>query len=299
MTGSIPVSRSRVKMNKLTSSEINFYKPLIRDYLSRSSVDNVLSKYEYNPGVSVPHFHRILKKWGIVKTVGPNTRLSHALYFLCHMVKENVPLERAYYKSPSFIRRSVSVGTLHRIMQLAKSGLTRRTGTALLISPEGEYDKILIGKDISSSSYALGKPMGSLSLPMTYSKSGEDPKLSILRVVQREALSELAIERQIPKNLISQHPQEIFSIDIADVHVHVYRLILPKELISKIGSLKLTDLYFEDIHKVASEIKLDSFYRAGVSEIARTFLNLPSNLKNPPRVLSLLNHSLALLGIHA
>ena len=284
-------------MKKISEPELNFYKPLIRDYLSRSSVDNVLSKYQYNPGVSVPHFHRILKKWGIVKTVGPNTRLTHALYFLCHMVKENLHLERAYYRSPSFIRNSVSVGTLHRIMQLAKSGLTRRTGTALLVSPEGEYNKILIGKDISSSNYTLGKPMGSLSLPMTYSKSGEDPKISILRVIQREVLSELAVDRRIPKNLISQNPQEIFSIDIADVQVHVYRLILPKSLISQVGSLKLVDLYFEDIQKMAKVIRLDSSYRAGVSEIARTYLNLPVNLKNPPRVLSLLNHSLALLGI--
>lgn len=283
-------------MQKFSKNQIDFYRPLIKQYLSKSSVDSVFSHDFDNPGVSIPHFHRILRKWGIVKTAGPNTRLSHVLYFLCHMVKQKLPLETAYRLSPRWLKESTSMGTLHRILGLAKSGLTRRHGTALIVSLENEPSKVLIGQDVSSSSIALGKSFGSLSLPMTYSKLDEDPKISILRVLQREVLTDLALDQHPLEKYIPANPQSTFSIDIADVHVNIYRLTFPSNLAKHISSFKLQNLLFVPINNIAKELAIDSQYRSGVVEIIRTFVNLPTNLKQKPRILSLLNHSLALLA---
>lgn len=280
---------------RLTEQEIQFYLPLIKEYLSHSSVDNVFVHFQQNPGVSEPHFHRILKEWGIVKSAGPNTRLSHALYFLCHMALEKMPLETAYRYSPSWLRHSVSMGTLHRIYWFVKHGLTRRHGTALLVSPEHQPNRVLIGHDHTPADPLLGKAPGAISLPMTYSKANEDPQTSILRVFQQEVSTDLTLRRIIPADLIPKTPEELFSIAIADVSVHVYRLLLPQSLLPHVSSFKLKEFAFVPLDSIASETKLDSPYRAGVPEMAQAFLDLPQTLRTHLPLTSYLNRQLALL----
>ena len=193
----------------------------------------------------------------------------------------------------------ISAVTLHRILSYVKRGLTRRHGTALIVSPESDPTVALIGRDISSPRPELGKPFGSLSLPMTYSKRTESAQDSILRVLQQEVAATLSVARRLP-SLIPADPKILVIVDIADVRVHTHQIIIPDNLIDKLDSYKLTDLTFVPLTEIAASVGLDSGYRAGVPEIAAGLLaKAPTDLDRPLFLGSVLNQKLALLPAYA
>ncbi|MFH1792433.1 MAG: hypothetical protein ABH819_02190, partial [Patescibacteria group bacterium] len=55
---------------------------IVSEYLKYGSVDEVFSKNNYDLPISYPQVHRILDKWGIIKSVGPNSKLSEAICFM-------------------------------------------------------------------------------------------------------------------------------------------------------------------------------------------------------------------------
>ena len=278
---------------RLSQSEIEFYKPLVASYLKYGSVDKVFADFAHDTGVSYPHFHRILKQWGIVKSAGPQSRFNEAVYFLTALAKDNLPLETLYKTMPPSLQ--ISAVTLHRILSYVKRGLTRRRGTALIVSPESNPTVALIGRDISSPRPELGKPFGSYSLPMTYSKRTESAHDSILRVLQQEVAASLSVARHLP-SLIPADPKVLVIVDIADVRVHTHQIIIPDNLIDKLDSYKLTDLTFVPLTEIAASVGLDSGYRAGVPEIAAGLLaKAPSDFDAPLHLGSVLNQKLALL----
>lgn len=283
---------------RLTEGEIEFYKPLIALYLKYGSVDQVFSSQYYNTGVSYPHFHRILNDWGIIKSTGPQSRFAEAIFFLTTLAKDKLPLESLYKTMPPSLQ--ISAATLHRILSYVKRGLTRRHGTALLVSPESNPNLILIGKDISTPRPELGKPLGSYSLPMTYAKGDESAHDSVLRTIQQEVASSLTLNRKLSPDLIPNDPKVNLTIDIADVRVKTYRLIIPDDIIEKLDSYKLSDLTFIPLEQVGEKSSLDSNFRAGVPEIAQAYLEIrDKNVATPPHYDSLLNRSLALLPAYA
>lgn len=279
---------------RLTESEIKFYKPLIASYLKYSSVDKVFAKKFHNTGVSYPHFHRVLNEWGIVKSAGPQSHLTEAIFFLTALTKEKLPLEALYKTMPPSLR--ISAVTLHRILSYVKKGLTRRHGTALLVCRESDPDSVLIGRDISTSRPELGKPFGSFSLPMTYAKSDEPGKESVLRTLQQEVAASLTVNRCLSEKLIPDALKVILTIDIADVRVKVFRVILPDILVPQLDSYKLSDFSFIPLTEIANQTYLESHYRAGVPEICQAYLETrntqPSTI---PHLGSLLNRRLALV----
>ncbi|MFZ2202448.1 MAG: hypothetical protein WAV56_03560 [Microgenomates group bacterium] len=278
---------------RLTPSEIEFYKPLVASYLKYGSVDKVFADFAHDTGVSYPHFHRILKQWGIVKSAGPQSRFAEAVYFLTALAKDNLPLETLYKTMPASLQ--ISAVTLHRILSYVKRGLTRRSGTALIVSPESDPSMALIGRDISSPRPELGKPFGSYSLPMTYSKRVESVHDSILRVLQQEVAASLSVARNLPP-LIPNDPRVLVTIDIADVRVKTYQIIIPDGLLKKLDSYKLADLSFVPLAEIAANVGLESSYRAGVPEIAAGILTPPSpDFDLPLHLGSVLNQKLALL----
>src|SRR3989344_942830 len=282
---------------RLTELEIEFYKPLVASYLKYGSVDKVFTDFAHDTGVSYPHFHRILKQWGIIKSAGPQSRLAEAVYFLTALAKDNLPLETLYKTMPPSLQ--ISAVTLHRILSYVKRGLTRRRGTALIVSPESNPTLALIGRDISTPRPEIGKPFGSLSLPMTYSKRTESAQDSILRVLQQEVPATLSVARRLP-SLIPDDPKVVVMIDIADVRVRTYQVIIPDNLIDKLDSYKLTDLTFVPLTEIAASVGLDSGYRAGVPEIAAGLLaKAPTDLDRPLFLGSVLNQKLALLPAYA
>ncbi len=283
---------------RLTEQEIAFYKPLIQLYLTYGSVDQVFAKLQHNTGVSYPHFHRILKDWGIIKSTGPKSHFTEAVYFLTELAKEKLPLETLYRSMPPSLQ--ISAVTLHRILSYVKRGLVRRYATALIVSPEGEPKYALIGKEVITARPEVGKPIGSLSLPMTYSKPDEPAPESILRVIQQEVAAKMAVDRQPLHQLIPEKPKVAMTIDIADVRVRVYAITLPDQLLAEVSSYKLKDLTFAPLEQVGESVGLRSIYRAGVPEIAQGILQIgEAQPETPPHFGSLLNQELATLPAFA
>jgi len=283
---------------RLSEREIEFYKPLVALYLKYGSVDQVFSSQYYNTGVSYPHFHRILNDWGIIKSTGPQSHFAEAIFFLTALAKEKLPLESLYKTMPPSLQ--ISAATLHRILSYIKRGLTRRHGTALLVSPESSPNLVLIGRDISTPRPELGKPFGSYSLPMTYAKGNESDHDSVLRTLQQEVAASLTLNRKLSQNVIPDNPRVNLTIDIADVRVKAYRLIIPDDIIGKLDSFKLSDLTFIPLEQVGQKSSLGSNFRAGVPEIAQAYLEIrDKSLANTPHYDSLLNRSLALLPAYA
>lgn len=279
---------------RLSENEIEFYKPLIALYLKYGSVDQVFAKKYHNTGVSYPHFHRILNEWGIIKSTGPQSRLAEAIFFLTALAKEKLPLEALYKTMPPSLQ--ISAGTLHRILSYVKRGLTRRHGTALLVSPKSNPNLILIGRDISTPRPEIGKLYGSYSLPMTYAKRDDSDRDSVLRVLQQEVAASLTVNRQLPPHFIPNNPTVSFTIDIADVRVKIYQLTIPDKMIDRLDSYKLADLTFTPLDQVARQTNLDSHFRSGVPEIVQAYLETRGQLApTPPHYESILNRTLALL----
>ncbi len=133
---------------------------------------------------------------------------------------------------------------------------------------------------------------------MTYSKSDDSAITAITRVLQQEVFSQLALNRSLPHKLILPNIKPALYIDIADVRVACYRLIIPDKLAKQLNSFKLNGLTFVSLDNVASSSSFDSSFRAGVPEIAQGFIDLKKvNNAQALYLWSNLNKKLALLPI--
>jgi hypothetical protein len=180
------------------------------------------------------------------------------LYLLSLIANYKIPLEKVYRKyAPASIK--VSTNTIHRILHYTRLGLTRRQGVALLIENKDEKGKYLVGNDISLTNSKLGAK-GNLSLPMGHSKTGEDPRISIMRVLQQEVFTNNVINLDFPVNIVPEHPNPLMYINIADIKVTVYKISISPKL--QFSSFKLQNLAFKSFSDISkTEI------RPGVGEI--------------------------------
>jgi hypothetical protein len=247
----------------ITTKEKDFEALLISEYIKYGSIDQVFSAHKYSLPISFASYHRLLNKYKIIKSAGPNSKLSESLNFLSQLSDYKIPLEKVYHRhAPATMQ--ISTNTLHRILHYTRLKMTRRTGAALLISKESAPDMYLLGKDQSLNNSALGQT-GDFSLPMTHSRADESSSESIIRVMQQELfLSETSLGK-FPNNLISNENNPIMYINIADIKVSVYRLILPDSLCN-FSSFRLSDYQFLSATEVASK-KL----RPGVGDIVKKF----------------------------
>lgn len=243
---------------EIREREDHFYKNIIRLYLKYGSVDKVFEATNYELPISYPGMHHLIKRWGIVKSVGPNSKLSEALTFLTLMTDNKIPMERVYRSLPPSFQTSMT--TMHRILHNVKMGVTRRHGTALLITPENE-DTILTGQDLANKA---------LTLPMTYSSPKEVTRTSILRVLQQEVYSELAVNKSLPKNIIPNDPKPFMFLTIADIKVAAYHIEIPKSVLeaNNFSSFKVSNHKFENSGMI---IQKKSGIRPGVKEIIRGY----------------------------
>ena len=250
-------------MSKKIPRPDDFEKKLITLYLQNSSIEQVFNITNYDLPVSFATYHRLLNKFGIVKSAGPNSRLSESLHVLSLINNYKVPLERVYRKyAPHTLK--VSTNTLHRIMHHIRLGVTRRCGAALLISPESNKDKYLLAQDNSLKNPSLGKE-GDFSLPMGHTRMQDSHQKSIKRVLQQEVFTDLAIESTFPSSNVPAKPKAEFFINIADIKVGVFRLILPDSLCS-FSSFKLHNYRFLTPDEI---LKLQ--LRPGVGDIIEEF----------------------------
>lgn len=254
-------------------SEEGFRAWLVAEYLKYSSVDEVFRAHRYNIPISYPSFQRLLNEWGIVKAAGPNSKLSEVCAFLTEIAEEKLKdkkfsLEALYRRMPPSFR--TSLGTMHRIYQKVKEGATRRFGAVLIISPGDNPEDLLVGNDVSTPRIELGKPYGAVSFPIGFARKSEENSQSIKRILQQEVFAHQTIERSFPEEVIPQNPQPFLYIDVADIKVSVYHLVLPKELKgpSDFSSFKIEKHRFVDISTILSENVKEGTFRAGMPEIA-------------------------------
>lgn len=280
---------------KLFTNEKKFSELLVSEYLKYGSVNEVLRINRYNLPISPAAYHRLLDKWGIIKAAGPNSKMAEILSFMTTFAEENIPLEALYKKMPPSFRTSAA--TMYRIVSYVKEGITRRIATGLLITPGSNKKKILVGDDVSTPRLTLGKPYGSLSIPMGFSRKRDPRENAILRILQQELFTKRAIKKDMP-NLIPARPKPFMFLDIADVRVEIFHLKLPKKLskIKYFSSYKLQNFRFIDKEKI---IKGDNRkFRLGVVEAAigyTKYLEIKKrNLEfNPLQYKSRLNYYLA------
>lgn len=275
--------------------ESAFKKWLIEQYFMYGSVDEVLAEYHFDIPISYAGFQRVLDEKGIVKAAGPNSRLNEIVEFLAKLAEENIPFEYLYKKMPPGFKTSSA--TIYRILSYIKEGITRRLATGLIITPYGINTKVLIAEDISTPRVELGKPYGAISIPMGFSKKTEPRETAILRVLQQEVFTRQAIEGTFP-DIIPLRPKPLIFLDIADVRVEIFHLVLPKKYLSlkNFFSYKLKN--YEFISTNSQELdKLEEGFRVGVLEAIEGFkkyLGLKKrNLSfNPLQLKSRLNYYL-------
>ena len=244
-------------------NEKEFEKLLIGEYIRLGSIEQVFHTHKFTLPISFASYHRLLNKKHIVKSAGPNSKLSESLNFLSQLSDYKVPLERVYHKhAPTSMQ--VSTNTLHRMLHYIRLGLTRRRGTALLVSPESNLDTYLLAQDKSLTNSDLGRA-GDFSLPMSHSRGDEKANDSIARVLQQEMFSDETCEGSFPWDLLPKDPKPVMYINIADIKVSVYRLILPDGM-KDFSSFRLDNYSFFD-QNTASKLKL----RPGVGDIIKKF----------------------------
>jgi hypothetical protein len=274
-----------------------FNRLIVSEYLRYGSVDEVFRRNDYNLPISYPGVQRLLDKWGIVKAAGPNTLLTEALIFLEELSLEQIPVERLYRRMPSSFK--ASMGTMHRILSYIRSETIRRVGTALIITPKGSPGTILVGNDISPIIRTnVGKPYGSITFPMGYSKRIESPRTSILRVLQQEVFTIPTIERkEVAARVIPDAPKPFMYLDIADVRVSVYSINLPEELSGtrSFTSFKIADHRYLNLFDLATKQK---GFRTGIAEIAQGYARfLKAEESLPIYCRAQINRKLALLPL--
>lgn len=256
-------------MNSEHQPHLEFEKNLISEYFRLGSINKVFQQHKYNLPISFASFDRVLSKYGVVKSAGPNSKLSESLFILSLLANYKIPLEKVYHRfAPKSIQ--VSTNTLHRILHYTRLGLTRRQGAALIISPKGKPHQVLLGKDLSLTKSSLGN-RGDLSLPMGHSKIGEPIKDTIARILQNEVFTDKVINKTFPWEVIPEHIKPVMYINIADIQVSVYKLELPQNL-NQFSSFKLTKQKYTRLDNLPK-----SSFRPGVKDILNHYSNLRTN----------------------
>ncbi|HLE48772.1 MAG TPA: hypothetical protein VI819_01955 [Patescibacteria group bacterium] len=290
------------KNHKFPTDEIEFNKFLVREYMKYGTVDEVYRKHKYFLPISYANYQRVLDRWDIKKAVGPNNKFSEAVDFLGHLAKDNIAFEKLYKKLPPNYKTSAV--TLYRVLAYVKEGITRRLGTALVITPYDNINRILVARDVSTPRIQLGKTFGSYSIPMGYSKKGESRSENIKRILQQEVFTDKSINREFPEELVSESLSPFMYLEVADIRVSVYHIQLPKDLSSEkvFSSYKLQDFEFVPVTEVLGETYNGVKIRSGVKDALKGYLKYLKLLErkltiNPLQEKSIMNKELATVTI--
>lgn len=244
---------------------------LVWDYLHCGSVEAMSDRHPFSPA----QIHRILDEYGVIKSVGRNkSSLGLALYFFTRLVQTKLPLETLYhsYMTGRF-RERISKSTLHRILYRIKQGLIHSYGTALVITPAGEPDLVLVGNDMTIPDSRIQKQQGALSTPMCYAQWGEQIEETVARVLQQEVLGRTVVNREFEDIFNRLSYQKITTLKIADVEADVWHLELPRIFIDRLSSPKLQNLRFVEVGELARQKPVNFLVRPGVVEMAAAYLS--------------------------
>lgn len=241
---------------------------LILRYLAASSIGEANEGLSESEQIPEKLYKEILRKWGIVEYVGPDRQYPEILYLLSEMATRKISLGSVFVRRPLIF--GVSVDSFEEVVKNIQRGIILRTGTALVLSPEGEPHSIVVGNDYSDPRGELGKNVGSLTVPECFSKLKEDQRISILRVFQREVFANLSAEGSFNLGMVSVEEAPIAYVDVADVRVTCYRGTIPKRLMGELSSPTIFDLKTRQLDEVLS-LKRVGTIRAGLPETIREY----------------------------
>lgn len=215
-------------------------------YLRYGSVEEVVRSHPGNLPISIANYHRLVNKFGLVKSAGRHVSLPETLHFFREKAMDpSLPIERIYQSMPPSFQTSLS--TIHRIYQSIESQVVRRYAAALVISSADNPNEILMGKEVYANS-RYGKKIGDYSIPMSFAKKDDSDFDSALRVIQQEVFSGLAVKKCLtPASALARQivPIDIspFALyDIVDVRVRMYHLVFPSQIgMDELFSYKLTE----------------------------------------------------------
>ncbi len=261
---------------------ITIYRSIVRGYLKYGSLERF---FETDEGlglpVSYPQAQRVLNRWEIVKrpTGRSNTFFSEVVSFLQRLAVEKGSLESLYRKMPLSFRTSVA--TLHRVLGRVRDEKMRREGAAVVVTSEGFPNEILVANDISTPRPELGKPYGSLTIPMVFAAKGEPDRDKLVRAMQQEMFAMDAVNRTFPWEVVPDDPAPFMTVDVADVRVNVFQLVLGQKTLRdhRFTSYKLRDYRLMP----TSALKMnrgDQIIRAGLSEIVDGYLDQESGVEH-------------------
>ncbi len=258
---------------------------LLSLYLQYGSVESVLSEFDYSLPVSVSDYHRLVKKRGMVKGEGrANASLAQTLYvFLNKTLDPNLSIERVYRSIPLSIRTKETfpaLATIYRVYQAVLEGKTNKQAVGLVISPPQDFRKILL-VDEKITNTQVAKKQGDSTIPVGFTPKNMSADKSILRVMQREFSNELAIngklaldERQqltdFARKIIPSDISPFLTINILDIKLHIFHLVLPLELV---GLKSCTSATVENHRFMDTQEILESglSLRPGISDVLRAF----------------------------
>lgn len=268
-----------------------FEKKVVEDYLRYGSVDEIFRANHFDLPVSYPGVYHILNRWGVVRATGrANTPLSENIGFLVRMVEERIPLETLYRRMPPSFTPSMSI--LHTVYRKAKKEVKkqvekrdmRRVGTALILTPEDNPHRFLIGRDVSPPSLDVGKPYGAISFPMGFSKKGERKKAAI-RVLQQEVFTQMLLNdtdrfHRLSESLTRDINPFMF-LDIADIRVCVYHIELPMKFsdAESFSSFKIKNYRYVSVEDVIEASREKNLLREGIFEIATGYADYKKRLQ--------------------
>lgn len=267
-------------------------------YLEYGSVEEVVRSYVGSLPISIANYHRLVNKFGLVKSAGRHVSLPETLHFFREKAMDpSLPIERIYQSMPHSFQTSLS--TLHRIYQSIEQQIVRRHAAALVLSSAADPNEILMGREVYANS-RYGKRIGDYSIPMSFAKKDDSDFDSALRVIQQEVFSGLAIKRLLAKQ--SNLAKQIVPIDIApfayydivDVRVRLYHIVLPANIsTNELFSYKLTDHTMVKIGEAPRHM-----LREGVKEMLDIYssLNYGHNLCDVPNYFLSSINSLVLAG---
>lgn len=229
-------------------------------YMKYGSVEEAISHHEEYLPISPATFHRKVQKSNLVKSAGKQASLIEVLNFLeKKALSPNSPIEKIYKKMP--LRFQTSLVTMHRIYFALKNSIVRREGVALVLTTESNPEKILFGFE--------EKLLGELTIPMGFCRKEEDSQTSILRILQQEVFANLAVNKKLNFDF-DENIKPFMFLDIADVRVKVFKLVIPNELLNQFSSYKLKNHHFLKLNNL---LKTNN-YRSGVFEILKAYKKL-------------------------
>lgn len=244
-----------------------------------------MTEFNNSLPISITDYHRLVKRRGLVKNEGrTSASLAQTLYvFLNKTLDPKLSIEKVYRSIPLSVRSNntfPALTTLYRVYQSVLEGKTTKHAVGLVITPPQDFSKIMLVDEKMTSPH-VAKKQGDSTIPVGFTSKNMSADKSILRVLQREYSHELALNGKLAltadrnlsdfaRRLIPQDISAFLTIDILDIKLHIYHLVLPNELngLQECSSTTVENHRFMDVNQIITNgLRL----RPGIGDVLRAY----------------------------